>query len=258
MSLLKVATVQTNLHWENPDANLHGLTRKISSIPQADLIILPEMFTTGFSMNTSLAETPDGHAMRWMHQLAETHQAVICGSLMMNVRHQDIYNRLVWMNPSGTYQYYNKRHLFSIGKEHLHYKAGREKTIVQLGDFRILLLICYDLRFPVWIRRTPKEDYDAIVIVANWPEKRAEHWKALLKARAIENQCYVVAVNRVGSDGNGVTHSGDSCVITPTGQVQYTKANEEETCIHTLDIEEVRRYREEFRVFDDSDRFHLL
>lgn len=259
MSTLKVATIQSSLHWENPEANLHHFAQHINQLQQqADLIVLPEMFTTGFSMNTALAETPDGEAMRWMHQMAEEQQAAVCGSLMMHTKHQDVYNRLVWMNPSGTYHYYNKRHLFSIGQEHLHYKAGTEKTIVQLGNFRIQLLVCYDLRFPVWIRRSKQEDYDAIVIVANWPERRAEHWKALLRARAIENQCYVVAVNRVGLDGNGVNHSGDTSIIDPMGQVVYTKAHEAETHVHTLDLEAVTRYRSEFGVFNDADPFQLL
>ena len=258
MSVLNVATIQTELHWENTEANLHMLTQKLAQLNKpVDVVVLPEMFTTGFSMNTALAETPDGKAMQWMQQQAAQYNTAICGSLMMRDKHDDVYNRFIWMNPEGTYYAYNERHLFSIGNEHLHYKPGNQKLIITYKNFNIQLLVCYDLRFPVWIRRTPKHNYDAIFIVANWPERRAEHWKTLLKARAIENQCYVVAVNRIGLDGNGVNHSGDTSIIDPTGQVLYTQTHQAELAMHTLNLQQVQTYRADFAAQNDADQFTI-
>jgi predicted amidohydrolase len=256
MNELKVATIQTTLHWENPAANLEMFTQKITAInQQVDVIVLPETFTTGFSMNTSLAEKPDGNAMQWMQQMAQQYNTAICGSLMMNTKHNDVYNRFIWMNPNGTYHAYNKHHLFSIGKENNHYKAGNEIVIIQYKGFAIRLLVCYDLRFPVWARRTSEHDYDAIFIVANWPERRAEHWKVLLQARAIENQSYVVAVNRVGEDGNKINHSGNSSIIDPLGNIVYQKTITEEIAIHVINKEIINQYRTNFPVTADADRF---
>lgn len=258
MNELKVATIQTTLHWENPAANLEMFTQKIAAInQQVDVIVLPETFTTGFSMNTSLAEKPDGNAMLWMQQMAQQYNTAICGSLMMNTKHHDVYNRFIWMNPNGTYHAYNKHHLFSIGNEHNHYKAGNEMVIIQYKGFAIRLLVCYDLRFPVWIRRTHEHDYDAIFIVANWPERRAEHWKVLLQARAIENQSYVVAVNRIGEDGNKVNHSGNSSIIDPLGNIIYQKTHEEDISINLINKHVITKYRSEFPVEKDADPFAL-
>ncbi len=258
MSELIVATIQANLHWENPTANLEMFTRKIAAINQPiDVIVLPETFTTGFSMNTRLAEKPDGVTMQWMHQIAEQYNTAICGSIMMNTKHNDVYNRFIWMNPNGTYHAYNKHHLFSIGKEHNHYKAGNELVIVHYKGFAIRLLVCYDLRFPVWARRTTAYNYDVLFIVANWPERRAEHWKILLQARAIENQCYVVAVNRVGEDGNQVNHSGYSSIIDPLGNIVYQKAMIEDSAIHVINKGIINQYRTDFPVAADADLFTM-
>ncbi len=258
MSELKVATIQTATVWEDIDANLNLLTQKITSInTPVDVIVLPELFTTAFTMNTSLAEKPDGKTMQWMEQMAKQTNAAICGSVMMNTKHNDVYNRLIWMNPNGTYIAYNKHHLFSIGSEHNHYKAGNEQVIINYKGFNIRLLICFDLRFPVWIRRTEKLNYDAIFIVASWPEKRAEHWKILLQARAIENQSYVVAVNRVGVDASGINHSGESSIIAPTGTIIYQKSTLEEVAINTLILENVHQYRKEFPAFSHADKFTI-
>lgn len=258
MNMLRVATIQTKLFWEDIDANLHMLGEKISSLHQkADLIVLPEMFSTGFSMNTALAETQDGRAMQWMQDMAARYNMAICGSLMMRNRH-DVFNRFVWMNPGGIYHVYNKRHLFRMGGEDEHYKAGNEKLIVDFKGFKLQLLVCYDLRFPVWIRRTLKENFDALLVVANWPQRRAAHWKVLLQARAIENQCYVVGVNRVGHDGNEVYHSGDSAVIDPKGEIIYHKADQEDIAIHVLEKEKVTAYRLDFPALNDADEFTLL
>jgi predicted amidohydrolase len=258
MSELRVATIQSRLHWENPEANLAQFTAKLQAISQpVDVIVLPEMFTTGFSMNTALAEEPGGPTMQWMHEQAQLKNASICGSMMLRNKHNEVYNRLIWMNPEGTYVAYNKKHLFSIGSEHQHYKPGNEKVIVTCKGFRIQLLVCYDLRFPVWIRRTPQHDYDALLFVANWPERRSEHWQALLKARAIENQSYVIGVNRVGEDGNGITHSGETSVFDPSGRTLYTQSHVEEIAIHTLSLANVTNYRNEFQAWRDADPFTL-
>ena len=162
------------------------------------------------------------------------------------------------MNHSGTYHFYNKRHLFSIAGEHRHFAAGNEKLILNHNGFNILCLVCYDLRFPVWVRRTTKENYDAIVLVANWPQKRAEHWKTLLAARAIENQSYVIAVNRVGHDGNNMYHSGETSFILPTGKIEYQHSDNEHTAIHVIEKELVTTFRQDFAVGNDADDFILL
>lgn len=258
MSELRVATIQTNLYWENVQANLDMFTIKLQAITQqVDVIVLPETFTTGFSMNTALAEWPDGPTMQWMHNQAQQKNAAICGSVMMRNKHNDVFNRFIWMNPEGTYFAYNKKHLFSIGNENQHFKPGSEKVIVNYKGFKIQLMVCYDLRFPVWIRRTTEHDYDVLLFVANWPERRAAHWNALLKARAIENQSYVVAVNRVGLDGNQVNHCGDTQLIAPTGELEYLKTNQEEIAIHTLSLNKVIAYRNEFQAWRDADNFTL-
>lgn len=259
MSTLKIATIQSDLVWEDMAANLNRFEEKIAAIPEpVDVVVLPEMFTTGFSMNTSFADNMDGVTTQWMQHMAQKHQLAVCGSVMIKAEDGNVYNRLIWMNIDGSFHTYDKHHLFSIGSENNHFKAGQQKVIISYKGFDILLLICYDLRFPVWIRRTPQQDYDAIVIVANWPEKRAEHWRALLKARAIENQSYVVAVNRVGMDGHQMNHKGDSCVITPTGLLTYEKSFDEEIALHTIDKELVNQYRKEFPVMADADDFKLL
>ncbi len=256
MSTLRIATIQTELFWENTDTNLEMLSQKINKIQEeVDLIVLPEMFTTGFSMKTELAELPDGIATTWLKKIAQNKNSAICGSVMYRETNNEVYNRMLWANPDGTLYHYNKKHLFRFANEHNHYKAGNNKTIIQYNGFKIQLLVCYDLRFPVWIRRTPNQDFDVIVFVANWPEKRAEHWKALLKARAIENQCYVIGVNCVGTDGNNIAYSGDTSIIEPTGTIVYTQANQQEIAINNILLEKVLNYRNEFKAWQDADNF---
>jgi len=256
MSTLRIATIQTELFWENTDTNLEMLSQKINKIQEeVDLIVLPEMFTTGFSMKTELAELPDGIATTWLKKIAQNKNSAICGSVMYRETNNEVYNRMLWANPDGTLYHYNKKHLFRFANEHNHYKAGNNKTIIQYNGFKIQLLVCYDLRFPVWIRRTPNQDFDVIVFVANWPEKRAEHWKALLKARAIENQCYVIGVNCVGKDGNNIAYSGDTSIIEPTGTIVYTQANQQEIATNNILLEKVLNYRNEFKAWQDADNF---
>lgn len=257
MENLKITTFQGYLFWENIDKNLQNLSLKLSNIREkTDLIILPEMFTTGFTMNAAnLAEPMDGKAMQWMRDTAAKYNAVVTGSLIVT-ENGNFYNRLIWMRPDGTYEKYDKRHLFTMAKEENTYTAGHDKLIVELKGWKVCPMICYDLRFPVWIRNTNAE-YDLLIFVANWPEKRSLHWRTLLPARAIENLSYVIGVNRVGHDGNEVYHSGDSTCIDPTGNVVYYKRDEEDVYTFTIYPEEVEKARRYFPFLKDADRFTL-
>jgi len=205
MEDLKIALIQTSLHWEDKKGNLDMFTDKIAKIPERqDLIVLPEMFTTGFSMKaTKFAEEMSGPSVSWMRSQAKLSSSCIAGSIIIK-EGRSYYNRLIWMRPDGTLEHYNKRHLFRLAKEQDHYTEGSERKIVSLKDWRINLNVCYDLRFPVWSRN--KNDYDILLNVANWPAKRSLPWSTLLRARAIENMCYSIGLNRVGTDGNDCNH----------------------------------------------------
>lgn len=254
---MKVALIQTALKWENIAANLEMFDQKINEITEeVSLIVLPEMFSTGFSMNAAtLAETMDGSAFRWMKQKAAEKNAVICGSLIIT-ENKKFYNRLIWMQPDGEFETYDKRHLFALSDEPQIYTAGCEQQLTSIGEWRVAPLICYDLRFPVWSRNVGGY-YDVLVYVANWPERRNTAWKTLLQARAIENQCYVIGVNRVGEDGNGIYHSGDSMVIDPLGTILYHAEHTEQTHIATLNLTELRSVRERFPFLKSADNFEI-
>jgi len=257
MSTLKITTFQSYLFWENIDKNLQNLGLRLSSIREkTDLIVLPEMFSTGFSMNPSkLAEEMSGKTMQWMLEQARKFDSVITGSIIIKEDNKN-YNRLIWMRPDGTYEYYDKRHLFGLGEEDQHYTAGTKKLFVELNGWKICPAICYDLRFPVWLRNTD-EEYDMLLIVANWPERRSLHWRSLVPARAIENQAFVVAVNRVGHDGNEVYHSGDSMCIDPNGKVIYYKPNDEDLYTFSINKDDVTEARASFPFLKDGDSFKL-
>ena len=257
MSLLKITTFQTYLFWENIDKNLEYLTLRLTSIRETtDLIVLPEMFNTGFSMNPDqLAEKMNGKSMKWMHEQAKKYKCVVTGSIIINEKNNN-YNRLIWMRPDGSYEYYDKRHLFGLGEEDQHYKAGAKKLFVELKGWKICPVICYDLRFPVWLRNTNQE-YDLLLIVANWPERRSLHWRSLIPARAIENQAFVVGVNRVGHDGNEVYHSGDSMCIDPNGKVIYYKPNDEDLYTFSIKKDVVTEARASLPFLKDGDSFTL-
>lgn len=258
MSTLKITTFQAYLFWENIEKNLKNLGLRLSSIREkTDLIILPEMFSTGFSMEAEkLAEEMDGRTMKWMHEQAARFDCVVTGSLIIRESGK-FYNRLIWMRADGSYEYYDKRHLFGLGKEDDTFTPGDKKLIVELNGWKICPVICYDLRFPVWLRNTAGE-YDMLLIVANWPERRSLHWRTLIPARAVENQSYVVAVNRVGHDGNEVYHSGDSMCIDPNGKVVYYKPNDEDLYTFSVNKEEVVKARRAFPFLKDADKFNLL
>lgn len=231
---LRVALVQTHLHWEDKAANLRDLEQKIRLLPQPlDLVVLPEMFSTGFSMRPqALAETMQGTTMQWLQRLAKELNIALCGSFIAEAGAGDWRNRFVFVQPDGTTQHYDKRHLFGMAKEGDHYQAGNEKVRISYKGWRIAPFVCYDLRFPTWSRNT--DDYDIAIYVANWPHRRSAHWRALLLARAIENQAYVLGVNRVGNDGNGIYHSGYTAAIDAEGKYLCELVGEDTHSIVTL------------------------
>lgn len=255
MSTLNVALVQSELHWADPARNHAQLGVAMEQARGADLFVLPEMFSTGFSMAAAeLAEGMDGASVAWMRERAAALGAVVTGSLIIEEGGR-FFNRLIWMRPNGEYSHYDKRHLFRMAGEHEHYASGASRLVVELNGFRICPLVCYDLRFPVWSRC--RNDYDVLLYVANWPARRREAWNALLKARAIENLSYVIAVNRVGIDGNGHEYAGDSCVIDPAGQILSHREYAAGVDVQVLKLEAVRALREGFPAHLDADRFHL-
>jgi omega-amidase len=253
MSNLTVTLFQSDLAWEAVDANLAMFDAKIDSIDQpTDLIVLPEMFSTGFSMRPDrLAQPMDGKAVTWLRAKAKSAGAVITGSLMIEADGR-YYNRLVWAAPDGDLAFYDKKHLFRYAGEEKVYTAGQGNITLTLKGWRIRPFICYDLRFPIWTRNL-NNVYDLALYVANWPARRSAHWQALLRARAIENQAYVIGVNRVGNDGNGLYHDGCSTAIAPDGEVLFETIDRQ--TIHTLCLqrERLERYRAEFPAWMDQD-----
>ncbi len=254
---LKVTIIQANLIWENIEENLNRFSQKIKSVDEdTDLIILPEMFATGFSMKPEMFASFEKQQSDWLYEHAVKTNAVIVGSIIRE-KEGKYFNSLIWMEPNGKVEIYDKRHLFGFAGEDKHYSQGDQHLITKIAQWRFRPLICYDLRFPVWSRNI--KDYDVLIYIANWPDARIEAWKILLKARAIENQAYVVAVNRVGDDGNGIAHSGDSLVIDPKGNVicDITPYSEAVKTI-TLDYEELISFRKKFPAEDDADVFKLI
>jgi omega-amidase len=260
---MQVTLIQTKLHWENPGENRLHFRQLIGKCGTTDLVILPEMFTTGFSMNAeAIAEPADGATLKWMQEIAADKNAVITGSVAVK-ENNNFYNRLYWVYPSGNFAYYNKRHLFRLAREDQFYKEGDSRIVREIGKWKICPLVCYDLRFPVWSRnkwnRSKEQwEYDVLIYVANWPEKRNHAWKQLLIARAIENQCYVIGVNRIGQDGNGYDYSGDSVVIDPKGMIiSSIQPNEEKTETIFLDRKALDEFRKNFPAGMDADEFSL-
>lgn len=268
MSTLSLTTIQTNLFWEDKTANLKMFESKIDSITaKTEIIILPEMFSTGFSMTPQkLAEKMDGETIQWMSDIAAKKKIVLTGSVVIEDGGH-YFNRLVWMLPNGKYGWYDKRHLFAFAGENNFYTRGEKRLIASVKGWKINLQVCYDLRFPVWVRQQNLEDesaddkkmpeYDLIIYVANWPQCRNHAWKTLLQARAIENQCYVAGVNRVGNDGNNINHSGDSMIVNALGEILYTKADEEDIHTITLQKEHLTEIRNKFPFWKDADDFSI-
>jgi predicted amidohydrolase len=261
MSTLTISTIQTNLIWEECPANLRLIEEKIAGIGEkTEIVVLPEMFSTGFSMRAKqLAETMDGETINWMRRVSREYGIILTGSVMIR-EEEKYFNRLVWMLPNGEHGYYDKRHLFAYGEEDQYYSQGNKRLVASVKGWKINLQICYDLRFPVWARQQSKQngpEYDVLIYVANWPERRSHAWKTLLCARAIENQCYVVGVNRIGTDANNIYYSGNSLVINPLGQVLYHMADEEDVNTITLLKETVEETREKFPFWKDADDFSI-
>lgn len=259
MSELKITLLQAPLEWENKEKNLHFFSAKIEALNElTDVVVLPEMFNTGFSMQSAkLAETMEGKSVEWMRTVAAKQNCVICGSLIVEDAGK-YYNRLIWMQANGACSWYNKRHLFRMAGENEHYSNGENKVIVDYKGFKICLQVCYDLRFPVWSRRTARDNYDVLLYVANWPERRSHAWKSLLVARAIENQSYVIGVNRVGVDGNNIAYSGDSVALSYLGEAltQNTAAAEWMETV-TLHKNELLNFRKSFPAEKDADEFTI-
>ncbi len=255
---LKITLFQAYLFWENIEKNLQNLALRLSIglREKTDLIVLPEMFNTGFTMNAAqLAEEMDGNTMQWMHQMARKYDCVVTGSLIIK-ENSNYYNRMIWMLPDGNYQHYDKRHLFGLGSEDKHYTAGKDALIVELKGWKIRLAICYDLRFPVWLRNKNAE-YDLLLIIASWPDKRSAHWRTLIHARAIENQSYVIGVNRVGHDGDQIYHSGHSMCIDPLGNTVYYKPEDEDLYTFSINYTDLEKIRRQFPFLKDADTFNL-
>jgi omega-amidase len=252
MQDLTVSLIQTGLFWEDRQANLTMLEKKIDKIEKTDLIILPEMFNSGYTMHArDLAEEMEGPSVIWLQEVTAEKKADLIGSLIIS-ENGNYYNRLLWVKPDGKTFYYDKRHLFRIEGEDKVYTKGNSKLTVELNGWKIRPFICYDIRFPVWVRNFGNE-YHAAVFIANWPEKRSFHWKTLLAARAIENQAYVIGVNRVGKDGNGIAYSGDSTVIDASGKILFEQTQLE--CVQTITLSHsaLLEYRKSFPVWMDAD-----
>jgi len=260
---LSVAVLQSDICWHEPSKNREMFENQITSIESAiDLIILPEMFTTGFTMEAAQnAETMQGESIQWMKKMAVEKEAAITGSIIIEENNQ-YFNRLIWIHKDGTLHYYDKKHLFSLAGEHLNYTPGVEPLIVDLEGWKIRPAICYDLRFPVWLRNkfNPQKnayDYDLLIVVANWPTKRISAWKTLLQARAIENQAFVVGLNRIGTDGNNHHYSGDSAVYNELGETLYLKADIADIGVVTLNKESLTNTRNHLPFLADADSFTI-
>jgi omega-amidase len=260
MSDLRVTLVQTELAWHDPTTNRRMLDEKLRPLVGAtDIVVLPEMFTTGFTMAPEqAAEVVNGPSIEWMHNIARTLDAVVVGSIATRDGAR-FYNRLTWMRPDGSNIAYDKRHLFRMAREHQHYAAGMQRIVVELKGWRICPLICYDLRFPVWSRNRYRErqDFDVLIYVANWPSRRRYAWQTLLKARAIENLSYCIGVNRVGADGSGVEHSGDSTALDFLGMPMLSESEQAYIATVTLNRAALDEHRARFPAHLDADEFDL-
>lgn len=260
---LRITIVQSQLHWETRDKNLEMFNKLLLGLNgKTDLIVLPEMFTTGFTMNTkALAESTPGFTLEWMQQKAVEANAAITGSIIAE-EDGKYFNRLLWVNPDGSWHKYDKRHLFTMVGEDQYFIAGTERLVVEYKGWKILPLVCYDLRFPVWARNKNQSDgqpdFDVMIYVANWPEARKKPWKKLLLARAIENQAFVIAANRVGKDKKEITYSGDSAIIDPYGEyIAQSEPGVEQLLDATISYQTLSNFRKKFPVLNDGDKFGL-
>ncbi|MEI8278848.1 MAG: amidohydrolase [Bacteroidota bacterium] len=255
---LNITLIQHDIVWEDKQANLQQYEQYIAGIKEKrEIVVLPEMFSTGFSMAPErLAEPMSGSSVQWMKDIAHKYRCILTGSLIIEVNGH-FYNRLLWVQPDGQLGYYDKRHLFAYGNEDKHYTPGEKRLIVQVKGWRICLLVCYDLRFPIWARNQ-NEEYDILLYVANWPERRSLAWKTLLQARAIENMSYVVGVNRIGTDAKDINYCGESSVFNPLGEKIWQQPVAVLTHTVTLHKEVLQQARMDYPFLKDSDKFLLL
>lgn len=255
---LNITVIQPDMVWEDKQANLDNYEALIKGVPdKKEVVVLPEMFATGFSMSSrALAEPMDGPCVQWMKRISKEHRCIITGSLIIE-EEGNIYNRLLWVQPDGNIGTYDKRHLFAYAGEDVNYTPGTKRLIAQVKGFRICLMVCYDLRFPVWARNKGDE-YDVLIFVANWPQRRSLAWRTLLQARAIENQSYVVGVNRVGKDGNEHEYAGESSVFGPLGELIWQ--GDDQPRVHTVSLQKevVGNIRTQLPFLNDADNFILL
>jgi len=260
MTMFRASIVQTALAWQDAPANRARFERLLAPLAQAtDLVVLPEMFTTGFSMQSNaLAESPGGESHLWLARMANAIDAALLGSLIVrDDQGPGVYNRLLIALPGAQMLHYDKRHLFRMAGEHEHYAAGQQSIVFTWRGARICPLVCYDLRFPVWSRRRAELDYELLVYVANWPDRRRSAWQKLLRARAIENQAFTIGVNRIGTDGNDVQYVGDSSVCDFLGEPIVEFGSHEATATVGLDLASLRKFRDRFPVHLDADAFTL-
>ena len=252
--LLRVALIQYDVEWENIKLNLQKLDSLCTSLTvSADIIVLPEMFATGFTMNPEhFTKSDTNKVLDWMLDKSAVNNSVLMGSTPFKDE-GDYYNRLLITFPDGSHEFYDKRHLYTMGEEHLHYKPGKLRKIFSIKGWKVLPLICYDLRFPVWSRNDV--EYDLLIYSSNWPSVRSDVWSTLLKARAIENQSYVVGLNRLGTDGRGILHNGESKVISPKGEILLDMVSYERTETIELDSKSLMSFRKKFPVLNDRDTF---
>ena len=251
---LKVALIQTDLVWENSIENRRNFESKINSITaDIDLVIFPEMFTTGFTMNAkNVAETMNGKTILWMQKIASKKQIAICGSIVITEDNK-LYNRFLFVHPSGKIEFYNKRHAFTLAGEHKVFSAGKKKLIIDYNGWKICPLICYDLRFPVWSRNI--ENYDLLMYVASWPKARINAWDSLLQARAIENMSYTIGVNRVGEDANNYKYTGNSACYDTLGNCLIKSINIEEVLLIEIRKDYQNKIRKSLNFLNDRDKF---
>ena len=257
MEPIKITVFQAYLFWENVEKNLQNLSLRLSGLKEkTDLILLPEMFNTGFTMNVEkCAETMNGPTMHWMYEHAKSYDCVVAGTLIIQ-ENGNYYNRFVWMSPDGNFVHYDKRHLFGLANEDQIFTPGNSRIVLDLKGWKVCPMVCYDLRFPVWSRNLGAS-YDLLVYTASWPDKRSAHWRALIPARAIENQAYVIGVNRVGYDGNEIYYSGGSMCISPMGDVVYYKPEDEDLYTFTLSPGDLIKSREQLPFLKDADNFSM-
>jgi omega-amidase len=255
---LNIAILQLDIAWEQPEKNRSKIEKKLNGFSSLiDILVLPEMFTTGFTMNSSkMSENMNGTTISWMKNISKKYNTAIVGSIIVSEKSK-YFNRLIWVQPNGTLTAYDKRHLFGMAKENKFFEAGSKKIIIDYKGWKICPLVCYDLRFPVWSRN--KENFDVLIYVANWPEKRINAWDTLLKARAIENQVYAVGVNRVGKDPKDNNYSGSSAIIDPLGNYLIKPLKKKQKLkVYKLESSKLTVIRKNLPFLKDMDDFKIL